>query len=133
MSGAVLNVTAVAVSFCAVVFSLFFAVQQIRVMRQTNQMPIFIDMIREFRSSEFQQAEQYVLHRLKYENSPDSGMLKLKDEARLAATTVQSFFGVLADLVMRGIISEETAVSTLGFRASSLWAELDPMSLSLLR
>jgi hypothetical protein len=126
VSSTVLNVTAVAVSFSALVFSLFFAVQQIRVMRQTNQMPIFIDMIREFRSKEFQQAEQYVLHRLKYENSPDSGMLKLQDEARLAATTIQSFFGVLADLVMRGIISEEAAISTLGFRASKLWTELEP-------
>jgi hypothetical protein len=126
VSSTVLNITAVAVSFCAVVFSLFFAAQQIRVMRQTNQMPIFIDMIREFRSKEFQQAEHYVLHRLKYENSPDSGILKLQDEARIAATTVHSFFGVLADLVMRDIISEEAAVSTLGFRASNLWDALEP-------
>jgi hypothetical protein len=126
VSGTVLNVTAVAVSFFALVFSLFFAVQQLRVMRQTNQMPIFIDMIREFRSKEFQQAEQYVLHRLKYENSPDLGLLKLQDEALIAAATVYSFFGVLADLVIRGIISEEAAISTLGFRASNLWTAMEP-------
>lgn len=126
MSSTLLNITAVAVSFFALIFSLLFALQQIRVMRQANQMPIFIDMIKEFRSKEFQQAEQYILHRLRYESPADSGVLRLKDEARLAATVIQSFFGVLADLVMRGIISEEAAVSTLGFRASNLWTELQP-------
>jgi hypothetical protein len=125
-SSSVLNTIAVAVAFGALAVSLFFAVRQTRVMRQANQMPIFIDMIREFRSREFQQAEHFILHRLRNENSPDKGVLKLPDEARFAVITVQSFFGVLANLVVDGIISEASAVSTLGFRANKIWIELEP-------
>jgi hypothetical protein len=124
-SSSVLNVIAVAVAFGALAVSLVFAMTQTRIMRQTNQMPIFIDLIREFRSSEFQEAEQYVLNKLTQEN-PAHGVLRLPDRARFAASIVVSFFGVLANLVIEDIISEASAVSTLGFRANNLWTKMEP-------
>jgi hypothetical protein len=123
-SMSLLNIVTVTVAFSALIVSLIFAMTQTRIMRQTNQMPIFIDLIREFRSKEFQQAEQYVLGKLPRE-SPENGILKLPDQARFAATTVQSFFGVLANLIIEDIISEASAVSTLGFRANILWIKME--------
>jgi hypothetical protein len=124
-SSSVLNIIAVVVAFGALTVSLIFAMTQTRIMRQTNQMPIFIDLIREFRSKEFQQMEHYVLNKLTQEN-PEKGVLGLPDQARFAASTIVSFFGVLANLIIEGIISEASAVSTLGFRANNLWTKLEP-------
>jgi len=125
-TSALLNILAVAFSFGALSVSLIFAIRQTRIMWQSNQVPLFVDLIKEFRSREFQNAEQYVMHRLKIENSAEKGVLRLPEEARLAATTVQSFFGTLGQLVINDIISEASAVSTLGLRASKLWTELEP-------
>ncbi len=122
----VLNVVAVIVAFGALAVSLIFAMRQTRIMRQSNQVPLFVDLIQEFRSKDFQRAEQYVLCKLRKENSPEKGVLGLQDEARFASTTIQSFFGVLGHLVMDDIISEASTVSTLGYRANRLWTELAP-------
>src|SRR5690242_15871726 len=89
-SSSVLNVVAVAVSVSALSVSLVFAVRQTRIMRQSNQVPLFVDLIQEFRSKGFQDAEQYILHKLRKENSPEKGVLALPDQARFAVTTIQS-------------------------------------------
>jgi hypothetical protein len=125
-ASSILNVLAVAVSFGALAVSLVFATRQTRIMWQSNQVPLFVDLITEFRSKEFQHAEQYVLHKLGKEHSPDNGLLGLPDPARFAAATVQSFFGTVGQPVMHGIISEASTVSTIGQRGSRVWDELEP-------
>jgi len=125
-SSSVLNVIAVVVAFGALTVSLIFALRQTRIMLQANQLPVFIDLIREFRSGSFQQAQYYVLYRLRNENSPEKGILELPDEARLAATAVTSFFSVFGYLVIAGIISEQSAIVALGFSADELWKNLQP-------
>ncbi len=125
-SSSVFNVIAVVVAFGALAVSLIFAIRQTRIMLRANQLPVFIDLIREFRSESFQQARYYVLHRLGSENSSEKGMSGLPDEARLAAATVMSFFSVFGYLVVAKIISEQSAIATLGFPANELWEKLQP-------
>ena len=109
-SSSILNVIAVVVAFGALTVSLVFAIRQTRIMLQANQLPVFIDLMREFRSENFQQAQHYVLHRLGSENSSEKGMRGLPDEARFAAATVTSFFSVFGYLVAAEIISEQSAI-----------------------
>jgi hypothetical protein len=121
-----LNVIAVVVAFVALSVSVIFAMRQTAIMRQANQMPVFVNLIQEYRSQNFQQAEHYVMHKLATENTPGDGVLRLPFEARCAATTVLSFFGTMGSLITYGILKEDIAVSTLGFRADKLWMELEP-------
>ena len=53
-------------------------------------------------------------------------MLGLPDEARLAAIAVMSFFSVFGYLVVAGIISEQSAIVSLGFPANELRKKLQP-------
>lgn len=123
-SSSIFNVIAVVVAFGALTVSLVFAIRQTRIMLQANQLPVFIDLIREVRSENFQQAQHYVLHRLESENSSEKGIFGLPDEARLAAVTVTSFFSVFGYLVVAGVISEQSAIITMGFPANELWKKL---------
>lgn len=122
----VLNIIAVVVAFIALAVSVMFAVRQIAIMRQANQMPVFVNLIQEYRSPEFQQAEYYIMHKLAAENRRNDGILNLPFEARSNATRVLSYFGTLGSLIIYGILEEVMAVSTLGFRADHLWVELEP-------
>jgi hypothetical protein len=124
-SASVLNILAVAAAFAALAVSAVVAIRQIRLLRQTNEMPIFIEMLQEFRSREFQSAERYIINALG-EHPPNKGVLHLPEEASWAITTVQSFFGTLGSLIIYDIVSEAEAVSTLGYRANRLWTKLEP-------
>src|ERR1700758_1808590 len=99
-NSSILNVIAVVVAFGALAVSLVFAIRQTRIMLKANQLPVFIDLIREVRSEHFQQAQQYVLHRLGSGNSSEKGIFGLPDEARLPAVTITSFFSVFGYLVV---------------------------------
>lgn len=125
-SSLVLNVLAVVVAFIALTVSVIFAMRQITIMRQANQMPVFVDLIQEYRSQDFQQAEHYVMYKLAREHTSSDGVLSLPSEARHAATVVLSFFGTVGSLIAFGILKEDIAVSTLGSRADKLWTDLEP-------
>ena len=124
-----LNVIAVTISMIALSISIPIAIRQIAIMRQSNQMPIFIDLEQEFRSERFQRAELYVMRKLK-EKDAARGVLALPDEARLAVSLIASYFGVLGSLVIYGIVSEKQAVAALGYRADQLWRKLEPFILT---
>ena len=124
-----LNIIAVAISTAALCVSVLVAIRQITIMRQSNQMPIFINLEQEFRSERFQRAELYVLRKLKDKDSV-KGVQALPDEARLAVTLISSYFGVLGSLVIYGIVRERQAVAALGYRADQLWRKLEPFILA---
>jgi hypothetical protein len=126
MSGSsVLNVLAVVAAFAALTVSIIFAARQTRLMRQTNQMPIFVEMLQEFRSREFQKAERYIADDLGSQPS-NKGVLGLSEKASWAITKMQSFFGTLGSLIIYDVIGEAEAVSTLGYRADRLWKKVEP-------
>lgn len=124
-AGSILNIAAVAVSLIALGVSGAIAIRQIAIMRRSNQIPLFVELIQEFRSERFQRAELYIMSQLK-ESDAVMGVLALPDEARLAVTAVQSFFGTLGSLIIFGILDESETVAALGYRADQLWRKLEP-------
>lgn len=125
-SSIALNLIAVAVAFIALAGSVIFAIRQIAIMRQANQMPVFVDLIQEYRSADFQHAEHYVIDNLAKERALNDGVAALSPNAKYCVTAVLSFFGTVGSLIAYGILQEDIAVSTLGFRADKLWVELEP-------
>lgn len=121
----ILNIIAILVFFVALAVSMTIAIRQIVVMRQSNQIPLFVELIQEFRSERFQQAEMYIMNKLD-ERDADKGVLGLPAEARPAAVAVQSFFGTLGSLIIYGILEESECVAALGYRADQLWKRLEP-------
>ncbi|GAA2736593.1 hypothetical protein [Actinocorallia aurantiaca] len=58
------NVLALVLSVAAILVSGGSAIRQITILRHANQLPIIVDLLREFRSEQFQKAQDYVVHRL---------------------------------------------------------------------
>jgi hypothetical protein len=121
----ILNIAAVVISMTALGVSIPIGIRQIGIMRQSNWMPLFIELEQEFRTERFQRAEIYVMKKLR-EKDAAKGVLELPDDARLAVNLVQGYFGVLGSLIIYGIVNEKQAVASIGYRADQLWRKLEP-------
>ncbi|WP_327047182.1 hypothetical protein OG320_04635 [Microbispora sp. NBC_01189] len=86
-----------AVSVLALVVSVITALRQTTMMRNSNQLPVLVELFQEFRSAEWQRAEAYVLGRLRTEHDPQAGCSALPDEARIAVNNCGSAFRGAAD------------------------------------
>jgi hypothetical protein len=95
---ALLNVLAVVISFLALAVSGLLASRQASMMRHANEMPILVELMQEFQSKSFQEAEDYVINSLSVEADPAAGWAGLPTRARLAVNTVASFFGSLGSI-----------------------------------
>jgi hypothetical protein len=121
-----LSIASLILSIIAVVTSTLFLVRQTLFMRHANEIPISVDLYQEFRSVEFQSAEEYVLKSLAANYEPSIGLSNLPDEARNATYRVAAFYSSLGALVALGMADERFAVSLLGDAAERDWRTLEP-------
>lgn len=119
------SLAAVIISIIALFASGILAVRQVSMMRHANEMPVLVDLMQEFRSAEFQMAEEYVLKRLATENDLSLGCSGLTGRASLAVNLVNSFFLSLGTLVAQDMVDEATVVLLFGFRANRAWSALE--------
>ncbi|WP_425563113.1 DUF4760 domain-containing protein [Microbispora amethystogenes] len=98
-------------------------------MRNSNQLPVLVELFQEFRSAEWQRAEAYVLGRLGTEHDPQAGCSALPDEARIAVNKVVGYFSGFGYFVYRGMAEESLVVPLIGYRASRAWDALEPFIL----
>jgi hypothetical protein len=120
-----LNLAALATSVVALVVSGLLARRQSTMMRHGNELPVLVDLLQEFRSRDFQAAEDYVLNKLATENDPLSGTTELPDAPRMAVNYVASFFTALGALAHYQMVDEEIVVAHFGFRARRAWNALE--------
>lgn len=121
-----LGAATLAVSLLALAVSVATALRQIRIMHHTNQLPVLVELFQEFRSSEFQLAERYVVQRLRDEHDPETGCMLLPEEAFLAVTKVIGFYSGCGAFIARKVADEGLVVPLLGYRASRAWDALEP-------
>ncbi|MBO4270882.1 DUF4760 domain-containing protein [Microbispora triticiradicis] len=121
-----LGAATLAVSLLALAVSVATALRQIRIMHHTNQLPVLVELFQEFRSSEFQLAERYVVQRLRDEQDPETGCMLLPEEAFLAVTKVVGFYSGCGAFMARKMADEGLVVPLLGYRASRAWDALEP-------
>lgn len=122
-----INTISLILSFLAVFISSFFAIRQVKVMQQTNYLPILIDMFREFRDSDFKTHSSYVVNQLKKECNPaETGYMYLPPDALVHVRTISHFYDNLGLLVANGIIDQKLVLSFMGGSILSTWTVLEP-------
>lgn len=122
-----LSLAGVVLSVIAVLTSTLLLVRQTSFMRHANELPISIDLYQEYRSSDFQRSQYYVLNSLSTSVDPKLGFSNIEDdEARIACNKVATFFSSLGALVCLGLVDERFVVSLLGSAIHRVWNVLEP-------
>ena len=126
-----LNIIALAVSFISLMASGLLAMRQTLMMSRANELPILVDLTRDFRSREFQQAQEYVLNKLESQHLPDAGrgISDLPRDAKEAASAVISFYITLGAYVAFGLADEKIVIQLFGYRADQAWNALERLIL----
>lgn len=129
-SSLIFSIAGLFLSIVAVAISTVFLFRQTTFQRHANQIPISVNLAREYRSIEFQEAQDYVLSSLATDCDPSLGFSKLPDDSRTPAYKVASYFTSLGSLVVHGMADERFVVSILGFPADRSWSVLEPYIVS---
>lgn len=120
-----LNVIALTISVFSLLAASYLAIRQYRVSRHANELPILVQLTQEFRSKEFQEAEDYALRSLETEHSSDLGITGLPIRAKTAVTTLLTFYSSFGAYIILGLTDEKVIVSLFGFRANRTWVALE--------
>lgn len=94
-SSLVISLIGLLLSIAASVMSLVIPVQQTALLRQSNHMPISVVLAQEFRSDTFMDANDYEVHKLRHEHSPEAGVSGLPFDARRTVDRITSYFTML--------------------------------------
>jgi hypothetical protein len=124
-STALLNALTITISVAALAVSVVTATRQSKIMQRSNQLPVIVDLMQEFRTAHFQESERYVLETLTDEHDASVGCTNLPGPARLAVETVTSFFSGVGALRVYDMVEEQILVTTFGYRADRAWTALE--------
>ncbi|MDQ7808422.1 hypothetical protein Q5425_32210 [Amycolatopsis sp. A133] len=125
----VLNVSAIVASLLALTMSSLLAIRQHLLIKQQNQIPVFVDLLREARTPEFRHRERRVWNELPTFSS-ESGFGGLSDEIRDDAEVVFSYYSTLAYCVAIGVVNPDMAVVPVHYRLLKTWDTLHPFVLA---
>jgi hypothetical protein len=123
-----LTVSAIALAFSliAIVVSAILTLQQLRLMRHANLLPVLIDAFRDFRSLTFKEHLEFI-EGLQDQYPPGKwGFDELPEPARTRANVVAVFFHDVGILVANGIIDDTLASSYMGRSVLRAWDSLAP-------
>jgi len=121
-----LNLFGILLSVAALSTSTVLLLRQTVFMRHANEISVSVTMYQEYRSVEFQAAQDYVLYSLAGSFDPVMGLSHLPSEARIPSSKVAAYYNSLGTLVTLGLIDERFAVSLLGIGANRTWNMLEP-------
>ncbi|WP_329266552.1 hypothetical protein [Streptomyces sp. NBC_01451] len=125
-SGAILNLTAIAISITAVITSVWFGLRQLRISREANHIPVIAELLGGFRDVDLCDHYVYVCTKLREEHSPDLGISGLPRPARKAIYDIAYFLQTFAGMSSLGIVKEEQVVAMLHRRISRAWSAMKP-------
>lgn len=125
----VLNVSAIAASVIALTMSSVLAIRQHLLIRQQNQIPVFVDLLREARTPEFRHRERRIWDELPTFES-GAGFGGLSDDIRDDAEVVFSYYSTLAYCVAIGVVNPDMAVVPVHYRLLKTWDTLHPFVLA---
>ncbi len=122
----ILSIVGLATSLAAVGISSTLVIRQTRFQRHANQVPVAVSLGQEYRSDDFQLAQDYVLNALATAHEASSGVTGLPAEARRRVLRVTTFYTGLGGLVFFDIAEEEFVVGFIGNRIKGAWDALEP-------
>jgi hypothetical protein len=122
-----MEIISLTLSILALTTSIFFAFRQIVVSKQSNILPVLIDLFQEFRSTEFKKHMIYIMTELNKEHDPaKTGYRYLPEPAAKHVQPVSHFFDNLGILIASKAIDEKLIISFVGESAESAWSILEP-------
>jgi hypothetical protein len=120
------NVLAICVAAAALLASIVVAAQQASLMFRANHIPVFIELLSQFRSLEFNDNCNYIIDRLGKECVPEeTGISGLPDAARAAVYDASGFFVEVAMLRLVGGLDYRFD-SFIQIRTPRVWKALSP-------
>ncbi|NMO56861.1 hypothetical protein HH310_37525 [Actinoplanes sp. TBRC 11911] len=129
MNGAILNVLAICVAVVALVISSWFALRQVRYVRQANHLPLLAHMVQDFRNADFMRDIEYVEAGLAVEHDPKLGIANLPSPAKERVINVAYYFQALAAMVIFDVVDDEIVVYMMRYRVRKVWSAIEPFVL----
>ncbi|MCO1617210.1 hypothetical protein M8C11_21080 [Micromonospora sp. CPM1] len=118
-----LNVAAFIASLIALCLSSAIALQQIRISRHANQLPVAVEFLWKVRTAEFLRREENLWTELPKQDK-DLPFLDLPEPVRDDAQEVATFYQTVSYLVALGIVDERLAILPLHYRAPKTWSAI---------
>jgi hypothetical protein len=120
-----LNITALIISLAALAVSSFLAIRQIGTARNTNQLAVVNETLREFWSPNFRHQEELLWDKLK-DQGEDVAYSQLPGNLREAADSVCSVYLMLAYVVSVRIVDWKLAILPISYRVVRTWEAVSP-------
>jgi hypothetical protein len=117
---------AVTLSALALVTSLVAAIRQLRLAKQSNSLPVLVDLFREHRGHRLAQARDFVFHELPG-CDVSRGLAGLPEDERELVRDLAWFYDNLGALVAHEIVDVEPVAGYLGGSVIAVWERLAPL------
>lgn len=121
-----MELAAVIISIVAVATSVLLGWRALTLSRQSNTMPVLIDLFREHRSDRLADARYFVHHQLD-EYDLSKGLSELPEEKRSLIRDLAWFYDNLGALVTHGIIDVSPVSGYLGVSVLAVWEKMQPL------
>lgn len=121
-----MELAAVIISIVALAASVLIGWKALTLSRQSNTMPVLIDLFREHRSQRLADARQFVHHQLT-EYDLTKGLSELPEEKQTLVRELAWFYDNLGALVTHGIIDVSPVSGYLGVSVLTTWEKMQPL------
>jgi hypothetical protein len=126
-AGVALNATAVMISLIALAISTTTTISQLRMTRSSNLTLVTLELLtRESRTDEFLESEDFILHRLSNEHSPDVGVFSLPFEARKHVQRIGQYYAGLGMILVFRAVDSALLLGAIHWRVQVAWSLLGP-------
>lgn len=124
-SSIAIGLAAVLVSVAALILTTALTVRQVRLLRQSNYIPLVVDLICQYRSRELYDDLVYVSNKLQIEHDPATALSDLPPEVRSAILNVAYYYQSFAWLIHFDIMRDELSALSRP-RIISAWEAVRP-------
>jgi hypothetical protein len=94
-------------------------------MRHANLLPAFVDLLQEYRSSDFYSHQYFILHELKH-HSAEGGYSGLGSNERRSFLIMFDYLSSMACLVSFGIVTVYHVYAMYGYVFQDMWTQMRP-------
>ena len=128
----IVSIVALAVSAASLGISTFLALRQAALLKDSNLLPVTMELLAEFRNAEFHDRYRFVVEKLREEYEPELGVFGFPEPARCAVLDIAYYFQTFAALEGFGIVYEPEMLrnlntkTVLNVRAIEVWECVGP-------
>jgi len=120
-----ISILSLVISLIALVISAFVSLRQIALMRHSNLLPAFVNLLQEFRSGNYYSQQDFILYEL--HNYPvEKGYSGLDPDARTQFLLIFDYMASMAGLVSFGVINIYHVYAIYGYVFQDMWAQMQP-------